>query len=320
MRMKNTLFFLCLVISSSILTACNSEIQTSPAPATAQAGTLIPYFTTTPSLTPNLTLMATYTPLPSATPTPRVYTVKRGDSLSSIAWAYGINLSELQAANPTVDPYMLQSGMTLVLPESKPNDGGTQPAPAATPVAVQIDPPVCYPALDGSAWCFALVHNSNPFAVENITATMRLSPSNSELVAIAPLDVIPAGEKLPLVAHFPAPVASPVDAEVLLLTGVPLMGGEERYLAAKIDSRQITISPNGKSASATGNIIVEDSRPSRLIWVAAIAYDSNGRVVGVRRWAYSETLDPQTPLAFSINIYSMAAAIAQVDLFTEVRP
>lgn len=320
MHLKNTLLCLFLIITGSVLAACKPENLSSPVTPTAQAGTLIPFVTTTPSLTPNLTLMATYTPLPSATPTPRVYTVKRGDSLSSIAWAYGINLSDLQAANPTVDPYMLQPGMTLALPEVKPDGGGTQPAPAATPVPVQIDPPVCYPSLDGSAWCFSLVHNGNSFAVENITAKIRLSASNSELVAITPLDVIPAGETLPLVAHFAAPVESPVQADAFLLTGVPLMGGDERYLVAKIDSRQITISPDGKSAVATGNVILEGSRPSSLIWVAAVAYDSKGQIVGARRWAYPEALDAQTPLPFSINIYSMAGAIAQVDLFAEARP
>lgn len=45
-----------------------------------------------------------------------VYTVKSGDTLGRIAAAYNITLSELQAANPGVDPRRLRIGQQLVVP------------------------------------------------------------------------------------------------------------------------------------------------------------------------------------------------------------
>lgn len=44
------------------------------------------------------------------------YTVQEGDSLYGIALSFGISLSALQSANPTVDPNALSIGATLIIP------------------------------------------------------------------------------------------------------------------------------------------------------------------------------------------------------------
>ncbi len=49
-------------------------------------------------------------------PPPRVYRVKPGDSLSSIARAHGVKLADLMAANPGVEPRRLKVGAELKLP------------------------------------------------------------------------------------------------------------------------------------------------------------------------------------------------------------
>lgn len=53
------------------------------------------------------------------------YTVKPGDTLMSIADAYGVRVSTIQVANGLLDPDSLRVGLTLSIP------GGTQPAAAA---------------------------------------------------------------------------------------------------------------------------------------------------------------------------------------------
>ncbi len=73
--------------------------------------------------------------LPTATatlppsPTPVTYTVKDGDTLSSIARAHGITLDELMSANGLRDPNKIAVGQVLVIPII----GGSEGEPAATP-------------------------------------------------------------------------------------------------------------------------------------------------------------------------------------------
>lgn len=55
---------------------------------------------------------------PAATAAARSYTVKRGESLYTIAKKHGVKLSALQAANPGVDPRRLKAGQTLAIPAS----------------------------------------------------------------------------------------------------------------------------------------------------------------------------------------------------------
>lgn len=76
-----------------------------------------------------MTTAAVATPRPSAsgsassatTPPPPpgeggIYTIKKGDTLGKIAAAYKITLSQLQAANPGIDPRRLRIGQQIVIP------------------------------------------------------------------------------------------------------------------------------------------------------------------------------------------------------------
>lgn len=57
---------------------------------------------------------------PDATPGESgVYTIKSGDTLGRIAAAYNVTLSELQEANPGVDPRRLRIGQQIVVPANQ---------------------------------------------------------------------------------------------------------------------------------------------------------------------------------------------------------
>jgi LysM repeat protein len=80
----------------------------------------------TPEPTPTETPTPTQSPLPTPTlggpsPTPRatpfVYIVRRGDTLSNIAEAFGVTLTDLIAANPQIeDPSLIYAGNVITLP------------------------------------------------------------------------------------------------------------------------------------------------------------------------------------------------------------
>ena len=56
------------------------------------------------------------TDVPATTTTPGLYTVKKGDTPTSIARSLGVPLAELLKANKNTDPKKLQPGQTLKVP------------------------------------------------------------------------------------------------------------------------------------------------------------------------------------------------------------
>ena len=78
------------------------------------------------------------TPAPAITavpaPTPQVYVVAKGDTMSKIAKKFGVTVAQLQAANPKVkDPNKIKVGDPLNIPSAVSDAGGASPSPAASP-------------------------------------------------------------------------------------------------------------------------------------------------------------------------------------------
>lgn len=83
--------------------AANVDPSPSPAP------------TPPPSGAPTSTVSAS--PSAKASPQPTIYTVVRGDTLTSIARAYGISLDALKQANPSIEnPSLIVVGQQIVIP------------------------------------------------------------------------------------------------------------------------------------------------------------------------------------------------------------
>lgn len=74
------------------------------------------------ALAANETRLPTPTPLPTPTATPLVYQVRAGDTLVSIASAYGVDVDELMTANnvSAQDVYVIQPGQMLYVPTPEP--------------------------------------------------------------------------------------------------------------------------------------------------------------------------------------------------------
>lgn len=82
-----------------------------PTPTPTVAATPVP--TAAPTPTPPVTPA----PTPPPTPTPvRTYVVQEGDTLSTIAAAFGTSVSAIQEANGISDPNLITIGQTLVIP------------------------------------------------------------------------------------------------------------------------------------------------------------------------------------------------------------
>ena len=142
------------------------------------------------------------TPLPS--PTPFAYEVQAGDTMSGIAFKFGVSLDELIAANPDISPNSMSIGTTLNIPSNPANPTG---ASTSTPVPAPVKQIECYPTADKGMWCFVLVHNDSTDVIENLSAQVTLVDASGQTLAsaqaLSPLNILPPGTSLPLMVFFP---------------------------------------------------------------------------------------------------------------------
>ncbi len=305
-----------IFILSALLVGCTTTIQPGVVSTEAPAGLLTPYLTPTlrGTSTPDLSLAN----VPSATPTLRVHTVVAGEVLSYIAGMYGVTVPAIVAANPGLNQDVLSVGQKINIPAPKPGGTGSGAGmPTPTPAPVEAGTPNCLRVLDGGAWCFLPIRNGMGNLIENVSAVITLSGGGGQSVVqtgFAILDVIPAGITLPIAVYIPAPIPAPFTASAVVSTGLIVPTGDSRYLVNHIESLLIGIQPDGRSAQVSGEVRLdgESVSPSH-VWVALVAYNEAGKIVGVRRLEYT------TALSFSGWVYSQGDAIVRVEVVAEVR-
>lgn len=306
-----------LLAAIFILAACGTATKNPSAPTAA----LTPYFTVTPSPTFAQAPELVFADTPLATPTPFTYIVKAGDTMSQIAERFGVPLDALMAANPNVSPNAMPVGATLLIPGDVDNPTG-QPTPTPVPFAVtQVQ---CYPTLDGGMWCFALARNDSADALENLSARLSLLSADGGVVAaqvaILPLNVLPPHSSLPLTAFFPPPIPADATPRVQALTAIAIPANDPRYLKASLQNTTTVIAPDGRAARVSGQVSLPANSPAaKIVWVAAVAYDGAGRVVGFRRWEGSG-IQPGGSLTFDLTVASLGSRVRRVEVFVEARP
>jgi LysM repeat protein len=302
-----------ILICAFLLTACASV-----SPHITSNNSLEPYLTATPSLTstPNV-IVIVETPIPTSTPL--VYTIKSGDTFSELAEQFKISQDDLRAANPDVSPNSMPVGGTLLIPDSSDALAAARGA-TPTPVPAPVTQAVCHPTADNGLWCFALIQNSTSDTLDNVSAQITLlDESNNTFAsqtAFTPLDIIPPNTSLPVYVFFPnAPVSANIQVQVLSA----IQSSASRYLPATLHNTIARIDWNGLTAHLSGQISLPvESKAATQVWVAAVAYDKDGRVVGVKRWE-GGAVEPGESITFSFLVSSLGPAIDAVDFAVEAR-
>jgi LysM repeat protein len=313
--MRRILFLLLL------MTACAPQ-QTQIAFSNEQ---LTPFRTSTASPTMESVqtpegLVAAATPLSS--PTPFTYTVKSGDSISSIALQFGVSMDDLHAANPEISPNAMSIGQVIRIPSNPENPSGE---PTPTPVPFTVEQIECYPTADRGMWCFVLVHNDFSDFMENISAQVTLVNSDNSALAsqaaLLPLNILPPNSSLPLTVFFPPDVPFDAKSQVQLLTAIRLLPDDERYLPATVSNTLVQVNAGGRSALVNGQVLLPEGVSSASqVWVAATAYNEAGRVIGVRRWEWDDGLAAGGNLPFEFILSSIGGTISHVEFAVEARP
>jgi len=301
-----------------LLTACAPQTTLS----TPKPFNLRPYLTQTPQTPPPLTpegLVPLKTPLPTSTPF--TYSVQSGDTISGIALKFGVTIDELMATNPDVSPNTMSVGTVLKIPSNPDNPSGE---PTPTPVPFTVQQIECYPTANRGMWCFVLVHNDFPDFMENVSAQVTLVDSNENFLAtqtaLLPLDILPSNMSLPLAVYF-APEL-PIDAkpQVQILTAIRLLPNDKRYLPATVNNTLVQINAEGHYAQISGEVkLPAEATAASQTWVAAVAYDEEGRIVGVKRWE-GRGVQPGGTLNFQMSVSSLGGRMTRVEFAVEARP
>ena len=305
---------------------CNpTDLTATPIPTSERL--LTPYITATFGPTPHLEpasqgVTPTVTEIPLPTATAVIYAVVANDTLTGIASRYSVPLEDLIAANPGLDPNFLTIGMTLTIPL----EGVVVSAlPTATPIPLEIQAPICYSLADGNLQCLAVIENTLPDAVENVTAQISLQAPNGEIlatkVATSPLNILPVGKKAALSATFDGLAAQSYRPLASLLTVIPVAQDDQRYLRTELRSSAPVISPDGLQAQVQGSVALLAEQPgAATVWIAVFAYDEDENIIGFRKWVASDVLLAGEQIDFEMQVYSLGPPITHLELLAEARP
>jgi LysM repeat protein len=300
-----------LLLFAILLSACAA-----PAPPPSTDVSLQPHLTATsvPTNTPNV-LIIVETPIPTSTP--QTYTIQQGDTISQIAEKFNISQDALRAANPDVNPNILSIGDTILIPDPS---APLAAASTLTPVPAPVTQTVCHPTADSGLWCFALIQNDTTDYLENVSAQISLFDEDNNLItsqtAFTPLDIIAPNTSLPVYVFFPN-ISDNVKPQIQLLSAIH--GSGAGYLPATLNNTIALISWDGKSAQVSGQVILPaESAAATQVWVAAVAYDKNRTVVGLKRWE-GGTIQPGMMTPFQFAVASVGGVIEAVEFFVQVR-
>lgn len=319
---KRSILVLGLVLLLPLLAGC-VEKEVSDTPAVVETPVVLnPYLTATATEFSLSVNQITSTLLPEPTGTPQTHVVKKGEDLGGIAYKYGVTVSAILEANPGVDPRFLSVGASLVIPAAiEKVDAENLPHP--TPVAVDLKMPKCYGTSDGGAWCFLMVNNPLETAVENVLVQVQVVEGDRLITetATTPLNLIPPGGSLPVGIFFPSPLPETFRTEATILTALPRMVDDQRYLPADINDLQVDVHPDGISATVAGKVmLIDEGVDFGVVWVALAAFDSQGSIVGIRRWESQSGSSSENPLIFEAKVYSTGGKIDRVLAWVEARP
>ena len=332
--MRKTLMAI-LLLTGFLASSCSTSApMVTVTPTITLDGTLRPYPSSTTTITPLPTDYLSPTPSPTITltPTPILYEVHENDDMYSIGWRFNVSPAQIMTANPTVNPRAMGPGTTLLIPISpdpNPTDSPVEDmTPTATPMFSSLHNPDYYPDALGGMWCFILAENDQGKAVENLSGVVSLMSTDEarEEPAIMPLNLLPPGAALPLVAYFypPLPADFSISAEVDFF--LPVMPEDGRYLPVEVSNENVEIDENGYTAKVSGqlslsmNPLVTSQTKTRYLWLNATAFDENGHIVATRRWASPEQLAKGKQVNFEIFLYSLGAPIDRVELLAEAQP
>ena len=121
---------------------------------------------------------------------------------------------------------------------------------------------------------------------------------------------------MPAVAYFPAPIPVSFEVTAQIKDWLPVMPDDARYLDAAITAEPPAIAAGSRVLDASGLVTIPEESAD-YIWVLGVVYDSDGQVLGLRRWEANLPLAESNSIPFDFKVYAMQGEIATLKLFVE---
>ena len=202
----------------------------------------------------------------AAAAAPVEYSVQPGDTLSGIASNYGLELAQLQAANPEIELQFLQIGQRVRIPL-------TNAAPAHETLRLDLPPPDCWSLPTGHQLCLGQVINREERPVADVQ--LRLRAGAAEGLGSATLRLLLPGVAVPYSVLLPGNATD--------LPQVTLHSGyfsDAQALALELRTQQVSQAGERYRVTATlYNASAEASGPLRL---ALLVLDGEERLRALR--------------------------------------
>lgn len=311
-----------LYLAAFFLSSCNVFFGNS----NEALALLTPYVTQTPASSPTAT--ATEEPLPTVeptlTPTPFAHVLGANETISSLAYTYNLTVNEILAINPQITPKALSVGTEILIPYigTPEAEKSAIESVISAPLALNVSEPTCSGTAEGGLWCLAQVENPLEQSANGITLTFTLKDSSGQIIneqsVPSLLNLLAPGEKLPVAAYFNPSIPAGYQVQVTLKTALPVE--ESSALSAPVEIKVNSINPSGREAMVSAVIPVQSAESGvESIWVALIAYDEAGKVIGVRRLEYPSLTEGEEGQAIKVYVYSNSTDIAKVDVLGEAQ-
>ncbi len=202
----------------------------------------------------------------AATASPVEYSVQPGDTLTGIASNYGLELAQLQAANPELELQFLQIGQRVLIPQ-------TNAAPARELLRLDLPAPDCWPLPTGHQLCLGQVINREERPVADVQ--LRLRAGAAEGLGSAALRLLPPGVAVPYSVLLPGNAAD--------LPQVTLHSGhfsDAQALALELRAQQV--SQVGERYRVTATLYNASAKASGALRLALLVLDGEERLRALR--------------------------------------
>jgi hypothetical protein len=263
----------------------------------------------------------TITPEPTLAPTPFVHVLGNNETISSLALTYNLGIGEILAVNPEVTPNALSVGTQILIPYiGSDEEENEAEVVISEPLPLAVSPAECILTADGGLWCTAEVQNATEQDAAGITVTFVLKnaagETEKEQTAPTLLNYLKVGASMPVSAFFSANNPAVYSVETNLTTALPLEESALSYqpVAIKVNS----VDTDGRSAQVSAVIPTFDADSGvTSVWLALIAYDKDGNLVGMRRMEYTPVTEGEEGQSVKLWVYSSSEDIKQVSVLGE---